>query len=166
MIFGAAVGADGTPSGSLSRRVTGALALARGIPSRIFLATGGVGRHGPSEASVVRDLLLVAGVPPDDIVIEDKATDTLQSVLFCHAILRGRNDVSLLVPCSSGYHNFRCGLLFGMLGYRVRIERMPPELEKLGLWKWSRYVAKEILAVPYDATLLLVRMATGRLISP
>ncbi|MEO8317090.1 MAG: YdcF family protein [Bradyrhizobium sp.] len=163
VIFGAAVRADGTPSGSLARRVEGALALARDVRPRLFLATGGVGRYGPAEAQVIRNLLLAAGAQEQEILTEDRATDTLQSVLFCHAILRGRSDVDLLVPCSSGYHNFRCALLFRILGYSVRIGRMPPELAHLGLWRWSRYVVKEIVALPYDAALLLCRRLLNRL---
>jgi uncharacterized SAM-binding protein YcdF (DUF218 family) len=158
VIFGAAVRADGTPSGSLLRRVEGALAIARGVPNRIFLATGGVGRHGPAEASVIRRLLLAAAVKADEILIEDQAKDTLQSVLFCDRILRRRPDVDLLIPCSSRYHNLRCALLFRMLRYRVEIRSMPKERPHLPLWKWLLYVLKEAIALPYDAALLLFRM--------
>jgi uncharacterized SAM-binding protein YcdF (DUF218 family) len=147
----------------LSRRAEGALALAKDIHPRMFLATGGVGRYGPAEACVIRDLLLAAGALEGEILIEDRSKDTLQSILFCHAILRDRNDVELLIPCSSGYHNIRCALLFRMLGYRVQIGRMPPDLPHIGLWKWGRYVLKEMLALPYDAALLLFRRASGRL---
>jgi len=160
VIFGAAVRADGTPSGSLARRVDGALALARAAPDRIFLPTGGVGRHGPAEALVMRGLLRAAGIADDDILVEDRAADTLQSVLFCDAILRRRQDIGLLVPCSSGYHNPRCALLFRMLGYRVRVGRMPPDLPHLGPLKWGVYVMKECIALPYDALLLLLRLVT------
>lgn len=128
----------------------------------MFLATGGVGRYGPAEASVIHDLLIAAGVPEQEIVIEDQATDTLQSVLLCHDILRGRKDVDLLVPCSSGYHNLRCALLFRMLGYRVRIGSMPSDLPHLGLVKWATYVLKEILALPYDTALLSLHIASRR----
>ena len=163
VIFGAAVRADGTPSGSLMRRAEGALALAKDVRPRIFLATGGVGRYGPAEALVIRDLLLAGGAVQQEILIEDKATDTLQSILFCHAIMRSRNDVELLTPCSSGYHNLRCAILFRLLGYRVRTGRMPSDLPHIGPWKWGRYVLKEALALPFDVSLLLLRRATGRL---
>jgi uncharacterized SAM-binding protein YcdF (DUF218 family) len=160
VIFGAAVLTDGKPSGSLLRRVEGALALASDVRPRVFLATGGRGAGGPGEGRGNHDLLLDGGVQEQEIVVEDQATDTLQSVLFCHAILGSRKDVDFLVPCSSGYHNFRCALLFRMLGYRVRIGRMPPDLPHIGPWKWVSYVLKETLALPYDATLLLFRLAT------
>jgi vancomycin permeability regulator SanA len=160
VIFGAAVLPGGMPSGSLSRRVEGALALARNQRPRMFLGTGGVGRNGPAEARVIRNLLIAADVPEQEILIEEEARDTLQSVLLCDAILCRRTDIDILVMCSSGYHNVRCALLFRILGYRVRIGRMPPDLPHLGFWKWSRYVLKEALALPYDMLLLLLRRAT------
>ena len=89
--------------------------------------------------------------------VEDRATDTLQSVLFCDALLRQRDDIEYIVPCSSSYHNLRCAVLLRILGYPVRQGRMPPDLRHLGAWKWSRYVFKEMLALPYDATLLWLR---------
>ena len=77
VIFGAAVLAGGKPSGSLSRRVEGALELASDVRPRVFLATGGVGRSGPAEARVIHDLLVAAGAQEGEIVVEDQATDTL-----------------------------------------------------------------------------------------
>lgn len=159
VIFGAAVRPDGTPSGSLSRRVEGALAIAREIPNAMFLATGGVGRYGPSEATIIRGLLVAAGTDPGHILIEDHAKDTLQSVLLCDRILRSRLDIELLIPCSSGYHNMRCALLFRMLGYRVEVRPMPKDRPHLPRWKWLLYIVKEAIALPYDAALLMCRRA-------
>lgn len=70
VILGAAVRQDGTPSGSLSRRVEGALAFARSVGCAKFLATGGVGRHGPAEALVIRQLLRAGGIRDEDILVE------------------------------------------------------------------------------------------------
>jgi uncharacterized SAM-binding protein YcdF (DUF218 family) len=162
IIFGAAVLPDGTASGSLSRRVNGALALARGVPNRVFLCTGGVGLHGPAEAIVARDLLIARGAGADEIVIEDRATDTLESVLLCDAILSARADAEYVVPCSSGYHLPRCILLLRLLGYAVRPGKMPPDRPYVALRQWLLYVAKEILATPYDAMLLLVKRPARR----
>ncbi len=161
VIFGAAVLPDGRPSGTLVRRVQGALALARDVPDRVFLATGGVGRYGTAEAHLSRKLLLAAGAEPQEILIEDQAADTLQSALFCDTILRLRGDVDQLVICTSTYHIPRCALLFSILGYPVRIGRMPSDLPHVGLRKWIVCVLKECLATPYDASLLLTRILAG-----
>jgi uncharacterized SAM-binding protein YcdF (DUF218 family) len=161
IIFGAAVRPDGTASTTLESRVDNALMLARNTPNRMFVATGGVGRYGLAEAHIIRDRLVAGGVDPADILVEDRATDTLESVIYCDRILRGREDVELLVPCSSGYHNPRCGLLLRILGYRVRMARVPSDLRFLGGRTWMLYVLKEVLALPYDAMLLLIKRVGG-----
>ena len=161
VIFGAAIRPDGTASGSLVRRVEGALSLARAAPARLFLATGGVGRYGPAEAEIIRDLLVASGVEGREILLESQASDTLESVLFCDAILHRRDDIMLLVPCTSRYHIPRCALLLRLLGYRVRIGRMPADRRFLGWRKWSVCVLKECIALPWDALLLVLRTRIG-----
>ncbi|HET7402005.1 MAG TPA: YdcF family protein [Usitatibacter sp.] len=158
VILGAAVRQDGTPSGSLSRRVEGALAFARSVGCAKFLATGGVGRHGPAEALVIRELLRAGGIRDEDILVEDRATDTLESIVNCDAILRLREDVDVVVPCTSRYHVARCALLLALLGYRVRWPSMPADRRHIGTWKWLLYWLKELVATPYDALLLLLRL--------
>lgn len=157
VIFGAAVRPDGTPGATLVRRVEGALSLARGETDRMFVATGGAGRHGPPEAHVIRDLLVAKGIGHSAILVEDMASDTLESVLFCDRMLQRRDDVHTVVVCSSSYHTLRCGLLFRLLGYKVRVGKAEAELTHLGWPRWVAYVLKECVALPYDSALLLLR---------
>ncbi|MDB5396343.1 MAG: hypothetical protein JWM91_3849 [Rhodospirillales bacterium] len=128
----------------------------------MFLATGGLGRRGPAEAHIIRDCLVAGGIDHSEILVEDRATDTLESAVYCDRILRQRKDVELLIPCSSGYHNPRCALLLRILGYRVRMVSVPSDCEFVGLRTWTLYVLKEILALPYDAMLLLAKRITNR----
>lgn len=160
VIFGAAVRPDGSASGSLARRVEGALAIAAKLPNHRFIATGGVGRYGDAEARVISALLIQAGVAAPDIIIEARARDTFESALFCHALLNQRDDVELVIPCSSSYHNPRCALLLRLLGYPVRLVRMSSERPHLGWRLWLTYVLKEVVVLPYDAALVLVRGKT------
>jgi uncharacterized SAM-binding protein YcdF (DUF218 family) len=155
IIFGAAVRADGTPSGSLLRRVEGALAAAPSYPEPRFLVTGGLGRHGPAEAIVMRDLLMAKGVASKNILLETQAKDTLESIRFCGIILASLSDVALLVPCTSRYHLPRCAILLRLLGYPVARPHMPADRPHLGTRKWLSYALKEFLALPYDVMLLL-----------
>ena len=149
--------ADGSPSGSLARRVKGAVAFARTVANPKFIATGGIGCHGPAEAVVIRELLMRSGIGQQDILLEDQARDTLDSIEFCHAILAGRTDIEVVVPCTSSYHIPRCVVLFRMLGYTTRMPPMPVDRLYLAFPKWLIYVIKECIALPYDALLLLVR---------
>jgi uncharacterized SAM-binding protein YcdF (DUF218 family) len=162
IIFGAAILPDGRASGVLARRVSGALTLAQGTPRRMFLATGGVGRYGPAEAEVIRDLLIAQGAEPAEILIEDQAVDTLQSISLCDTILRRAGDVEQIVPCTSGFHIPRCASMLHILGYPVRVGGMPSDLPHVSRYRWALYVLKEILATPYDIILLLLKMNLTR----
>jgi uncharacterized SAM-binding protein YcdF (DUF218 family) len=157
IIFGAAVLPDGSASGILLRRVAGALNAARDTPNRMFLATGGIGRHGPAEAAVIRRLLLDGGARPHEILVEERAVDTLQSVLFCDEILRRQGQVDRIVPCTSNFHIPRCALLLRILGYPVRVVAMPADRPHVAITRWLIYVLKELIATPYDAGLLWLR---------
>jgi uncharacterized SAM-binding protein YcdF (DUF218 family) len=159
VIFGAAVRADGRPSGSLERRVQGALDWWRLHPDVAFLPTGGVGRHGPAEAEVMRAMLVAGGVDPARILVEDQARDTLQSILLCDRLLRAAGDVGTLVCCTSAYHQPRCKWLFQMLGYRVILPPMPSDRPWLPAGKYWRFRGKELLSAPYDMIQLAFRRA-------
>ncbi|MGL6109892.1 MAG: YdcF family protein [Rubrivivax sp.] len=160
VIFGAAVRADGSASGSLQRRCEnaarfGLAAAGAGRDVPYFLATGGVGRHGPAEALVMRDILVEHGIPVQHILLEGEARDTLQSVRRCTRLLRRRPDVERVLVASSSYHNPRCTLLFRLAGFRSQPLPTASDRPHLGWPKWLRYVLKELIATPWDATVLL-----------
>ena len=155
VIFGAMVRPDGTASGTLQRRVEGALANASGVADPRFLATGGQGRHGTPEADVMAEILIRHGVEDDLILREGASTDTLSSARECAALLNGLDDVERVLVCSSPYHNPRCALLLRMFGIPAHIPPMPGDREALGWLKWLYYVFREFSATPYDAVLVL-----------
>jgi uncharacterized SAM-binding protein YcdF (DUF218 family) len=157
LIFGAAVTAEGAPSGTLARRIEGALAAAHGVADARFMPTGGAGANGIVEADVIARVLREAGVPAAAIAPERQARDTLESALLCDALLRAAGDADLVLPCTSRYHQPRCALLLRLLGWRVRIPPMPGDLGRLPLAKLCAYWAKEVAALPYDALLVLAR---------
>ena len=80
VIFGAAVRPGGRPSTTLHRRVEAAAAFGARFADPLFVPTGGVGRFGPSEASVMAELLVSRGVPEERILLEETGTDTMSSV--------------------------------------------------------------------------------------
>ncbi|HEX8813783.1 MAG TPA: YdcF family protein, partial [Terracidiphilus sp.] len=104
VIMGAAVWSGGRASNAMRRRVEGALACARHKPSALFLPSGGVGHHPPSEARVMANLLRQAGVAEKNILIEEASDDTLSSVRHCVRMLRGLPGFGDVVICSDGYH--------------------------------------------------------------
>ena len=156
VIFGAAVRADGSPSGSLLRRCQTALCHGGlGALGPFYLPTGGVGRHGPAEALVMRDWLLLQGVAESRIVLECEARDTLQSVRLCSRILQRRGDADSVQVATSDYHGPRCALLFRIAGFDSQVLPAAPDRSHLGTAKWLRYALKELIATPWDAAWLL-----------
>lgn len=155
VIFGAAVKPDGRPSGTLLRRIQGALADAKGRSGVRFMPTGTRGATGFVEAEVIRTILLAAGIAPEAITLESNARDTLESVRFCDALLRQAGDAQCVVPCTSRYHLLRCTLLLRLLGWRVRRIAVPSDFGELSNWKLLYFYLREFAALPYDVALIL-----------
>lgn len=156
VIFGAAVRPGGRPSPALRHRIEGALAWVRGHPAAMIMPTGGVGRHGPAEAVVMRRALIDAGVAASRIVIERHGRDTLESVRLCHQLLQERGDCRRIVCCTSTYHQPRCVLLFRLLGYSVVVPRVPNTMGRMSRTTYGKLVVRELAATPYDGLLLLL----------
>ena len=159
-VFGAAVSARGRPSPVLAQRIAGACAWAERDPSAMVIATGGVGRSGVVEAVVIARQLVACGVAEERILVEPHGRDTLESVRLCHRIMAARGDAARVVCCTSAFHQRRCALLFRLLGYRAVAPAMP-DRRQVGRMRYLQWVAKEVVATPYDALLLLGRRALG-----
>jgi uncharacterized SAM-binding protein YcdF (DUF218 family) len=160
VIFGCAVLRGGVPSPMLRARVEAAASFGRTLRSHpVFVPTGGVGRHGPSEASVMAGLLRSQGVPAERIVAEETATDTLSSVLAVRRLLG--NQVGAVYAATSGFHQPRCVVLLRLAGLDARFSPAPPPAKNAAKrWYWR---LREIPALPYDAALILLPRLGGRL---
>jgi uncharacterized SAM-binding protein YcdF (DUF218 family) len=163
VIFGAAVRHDGRASGTLRRRVEAAAALAARFPAAIFIPTGGVGRFGPSEASVMADLLRREAHPGWSFVLEETATDTLSSVRAVRRLLRQHALEGQVYAATSAYHLPRCLLLLWLAGIWAKPcppTSAPAAARPLRRWYWR---LREVAAIPYDAALVLGLRIAGRL---
>lgn len=162
VVFGAAVHPDGSPSGTLRRRIAAAVRFAAAAGPVRFLVTGGIVRNPPSEAEVMRRLLLEAGVAGEDILVEDQARNTQQSSVLCAGMLRGRDDIGAVVVCTSRYHMFRCQMLLRMnvirTGAGVPSEDAAFQSRVRNAYSWLR----ELVAIPVDAAVSAWRRLRGR----
>ena len=162
VIFGAAVRADGRPSSALRRRVEAAARFGATLDAPLFMPTGGVGRHGPSEAGVMAGLLRDLGVEAGRIVLEETGVNTLGSVRACARLLRERGHRGRVYAASSAYHLLRCLLLLRLAGFDAAICPPPPWPAAASLrtrWYWR---LREVAAVPVDVALMLWLRASGR----
>ena len=154
----------GRPSTTLVLRVEAAVAFARGFADPLFIPTGGIGRFGPSEASVMAALLEARGVGVERILPEETGTDTLSSARAVAALVRRRRVAAPVFAASSLYHLPRCLLLLRLLGVPARAA-IPPAVPAATRW-WRRcyWWLREVPALPYDVALALLmrRRQQGR----
>ena len=155
VVPGAAVWPGGAPSNAMRRRVEGAILSADGAEDAIFLLTGGVGRYPPSEARVMRHLLLEEGIAPERILLDEASSDTLESVRNCRRIIAGLSDVSRVIICTDRYHVFRLRWLFFLSGIRTAAGRVPSGRKQNGIGKWLFYYCREIPATIWDTFLIV-----------
>jgi uncharacterized SAM-binding protein YcdF (DUF218 family) len=161
VIFGAAVGPDGRASPSLRRRTLYAAQAARDRPDHPVFCSGGVGRHGGSEASIMAEILLEAGVEPHRLVLDEDSRDTLENVVAAARFVRGRRLEGAVV-CTDSYHHARVRMMFALLGVRSWPGPMAKGRAGTRLAYWLAMHARECAAYPYDLAIVLARRAELR----
>jgi uncharacterized SAM-binding protein YcdF (DUF218 family) len=146
VVMGAAVRQGGLPSPALTHRVRHAVALFhRGITEHLIL-TGGIGDHPPSEARVMKRLALQRNVPEKSIVLEETATNTLESAIACASIIRRWNWLTVLIV-TDHYHLFRTIMAFRAVGIKAT-GSFPTTREADTLWRrWFFRHMREGVAV-------------------
>lgn len=157
IVFGAAVTTSGEPSGAMKRRIKSALLTSKKIADVRFIVSGGVGSGKPiSEAEAMKILLIKSGITKDKIIIENKALDTLSSVLYCQEIIKSWNNYKAVFVCSDTYHIPRCRWLFNLFKIQTKPAKTISGLQANGFFKWVYYYIRECAAIPYDTLLVFL----------
>ena len=108
VVFAGGVGESGQAGGGYQERVASAVDLYRAHYAPALVFSSGF-RFVFHEAEVMRDLAVVNGVPAAAIVLEQRAANTRENVLFTAAILREHGWRKVLLV-SSPYHMRRAML--------------------------------------------------------
>jgi uncharacterized SAM-binding protein YcdF (DUF218 family) len=111
IVLGAQVHRNGRPSAALRGRVQRAVALYHAGFAPRLIVTGGIGESGIAEAAVMEALAVAQGVPAPAIVLEPRATRTLESAHAVGAIARAAGWRSVIVV-SDPFHLWRSMLMF------------------------------------------------------
>jgi uncharacterized SAM-binding protein YcdF (DUF218 family) len=130
---------------------------------RRLLVTGGVGKHPPAEAEVMRQLALAAGVSEACILVEDQATSTFQSAVYCARMLCQHGWGTVLVV-TDRYHLPRTLLTFRSLGLQAQ-GSAPATAACRPHWQQWYYRLREGLACLWY-TLRIVAWKARRLLHP
>ncbi|TYR80720.1 YdcF family protein [Priestia megaterium] len=102
VILGYALAEDGSMRQPLIERLKTGLDIAKKYPDSKIIVTGGVPKQGITEADAMSDWLISQGIEEDRIILENKATDTVENALFSTAMLEkeGLQDVTLVTSAS------------------------------------------------------------------
>jgi uncharacterized SAM-binding protein YcdF (DUF218 family) len=109
----------------LARRIAHAIAVYRQGRVGSLLLSGGVVRHPPAEAALMRLAALAAGVPEDALAIEDRSRNTLENAQYCAPIIARRGWRRVLLITDS-YHLPRSLYTFRRFGVAADGDPVPP----------------------------------------
>ncbi len=116
--LGAKVSADKSPGIVLRRRLDRTAELMQKCPEALCIVSGGQGSNEPvSEAQCMRDYLISKGIDADRIILEDKATDTIENLRYSTALIKekGLTDYQMAV-ITSKFHTPRAQFLCSRMG--------------------------------------------------
>ena len=157
IVMGAAVWKGGQASPALRRRVRHAVDLFKKHKAPYLLVTGGIVTHPPAEATLMKELAMEAGIPPECILVEEKGTSTLTNVVESVRILRKRHWTHAIVV-TDPYHLFRSLFVFRCFGIKVTGSGAQGGKEENPVWRWWYYYCREFIALLWYYVLI----KTGR----
>ena len=117
IILGAKVKNDGTLTPILKARVDKAIEFAKEQKEKsgkniIFVPSGGQGQDEViSEAEAMKNYLIQNGISEDDIIIENKSTNTIQNMRFSKNKIEEINKNGKIIFSTTNYHVFRSGVI-------------------------------------------------------
>ena len=120
VVLGAQVLPSGRPSRTLRARTVHAARLHAAGTVGLLIPTGGVGEHSPSEAEVMARILRQAGVPEEDILLEEEAGSTRESARLVAAMARKRGIRNLLLV-TDPLHCVRAVEAFRVEGFEAQV---------------------------------------------
>jgi vancomycin permeability regulator SanA len=156
VILGAAVRPDGRASPALIRRIKGGFRLAEAHSEALVFCSGGVGRYGPSEASIMAERLTAMGLPAERLVLDEDSLDTLQTVVAATRFIRA-HELPGAIVCTDSYHTPRTRLIFAALGVSTLDGSVKAGPRQMGWPACIRMRLREIPAIPYDGVLALTK---------
>lgn len=141
VVPGCKVWEGGQASGALDRRVRLAVRLFHEGRAPLFVTTGGLGEHPPTEARCAALLAVSLGVPEHVIVEEGQSTSTEENARFAASLV---NAPRVLVV-SDAYHAWRCQRVFARHFDEVRAVGAPVR----GRGAWRQALREAVVCAVY-----------------
>lgn len=116
IVLGAKVNKDGV-SKTLKLRLDKAIEYYNENEHINIIVSGGQGKDEiMTEASAMKEYLVENGVNRNNIILEDKATTTLENIIFSKSIMKNLNLGNRALIVTSDYHLFRGRFIASILG--------------------------------------------------
>lgn len=129
------------PSRMLCQRIDAAANYLNTYPDAVAIVSGGQGPgEDITEAACMYNYLTAAGIAPTRILLEDRATSTMENLRFSLALLEPGATVAIV---SNEFHLYRAGQMAETLGLEPKLVPADTELPVL----LASYSLREILAV-------------------
>jgi vancomycin permeability regulator SanA len=141
LVLGSKVDPDGTPSPCLSSRLDRTLELYRAGYFTSILVSGGIGKEGYDEATVMRDYLISHGVPRDRVIKDNQGATTYISAKNTLKLFRQEKLQSVLVV-SQFFHLPRARLALKRFG----ISTVYSAHARMFFWKDIYSTPREVFA--------------------
>src|SRR2546423_1094705 len=146
IVFGNKVRADGTPSRRLAARLDTAVRAYREHRARIRFVSGGIGREGFDESLVMRDWLVVHGVPADAIARDSLGLNSGRTAEHARAWMQAHGARHAIVV-TQYFHVARATLACRAAGIAVSGAIAPRYFEARDLYS----LAREVIGLPVYA---------------
>ena len=122
IILGSQIRKDGSITPLLKARVDKAIEFAKEQQEKtnkriVFVPSGGKGEDEiTSEAEVMKKYLIERGINPEDILVENKATNTYQNMKYSKEMIDDKNKNAKIIFSTTNYHVFRSGVIANSQG--------------------------------------------------
>lgn len=151
VVPGAAVWLGGQPSPSLERRTRRAVALWQTGEYDLVIPSGGLGRHPPTEAQVMHDILCSEGIPKEAIRCDQSATTTFQTARYVAAMLAGET-FERVHAVTDRSHAVRTWIAFRAYGLPVQVRTTagfgPRSRLSIQIVQWLREIPATLYYIP------------------
>ena len=129
------------PSRMLRQRLNAAVDYLNTYPDSTAIVSGGIGPgERITEAACMADYLTAAGIDPDRIILETKATSTMENLRFSLSLMDPNSTAAIV---SNEFHLYRAGQMAQRLGLEASLVPASTELPIL----LASYSLREIFAV-------------------
>ncbi|MGC4960323.1 YdcF family protein [Gordonia sp. DT218] len=103
IVLGAALNHDGSMKPVLLQRLRAALPLAREVPQAQVITTGGLPRHGRTEAQAMKGWLVAHHIAPARITPENRSRTTIENARNCARILSAGGSTGIVLVTSPNH---------------------------------------------------------------